>query len=179
MNGETSSSDAERFVMLLAENERLIRQFIFSFLSNRDHVDEVMQEVCVVLWKKFDELEDDDRFLQWAFVIARYEVLMFRRKLARDRHVFKEELIELLASENTPGDLDAIKSRNSALEVCFSNLLESERKLLLMAYSSNMKIKGIAAALDRTANSVYQNLARLRQRLHTCVESRLNRTLNR
>ncbi|MFK5924759.1 MAG: hypothetical protein QM496_21485 [Verrucomicrobiota bacterium] len=34
--------------------------------------------------------------MNWARMIARFEVLKFRRSMARDRHVFREDLMDQL-----------------------------------------------------------------------------------
>ena len=59
-----------------------------------------MQEVSLAAWKKFDQLDDVEEFPVWACVIARYEILMFRRRHARDRLVFSERVYELLADQS-------------------------------------------------------------------------------
>ena len=74
-----------------------------------------MQEVAIVLWRKFDELEQPDRFRPWAFGVARYEVLAWRRDKAQDRHVFGENLSGILADKFEASNLDQDK-RIPALE---------------------------------------------------------------
>jgi len=89
----------EQFVRLLVRNDRAIRAWLRSLLPTLDDVDEVMQEVSVVAWRKFDQLDDPENFRRWACVIARYEVLMYRRKKARDRIVLGQEVEKLIADE--------------------------------------------------------------------------------
>lgn len=77
-----------------------------------------MQEISLALWKKFSQFNPDTEFLKWAYVVARYELLMFRRRKARDRHIFHEDLLELLAEEYTekakpPCKMNATPSANA------------------------------------------------------------------
>ncbi len=91
--------DREQFVRLLMRHDRVVRAYLRSLLPTATDVDEVMQEISVVAWRKFGELDDPDNFRRWICVIARYEVLMHRRKKARDRIVLGREIEELLADE--------------------------------------------------------------------------------
>lgn len=160
---------AEDFVRLLTKNERRIRAFIYGLVPNPESVDEIMQEVSVVLWKKFDQYEKGTEFLRWAYVVARYEVLMFRRKKARDRHVFDENLLELLAEEYVEVEEELSRERR-ALDKCMAELGELERKLLLTAYAQGQKINQLAEERGTTPMSLYKKLNRLRKKLLICIE---------
>ncbi len=80
-------------------HEAELRAFVRACLPWAAEVDEVMQEVSLVAWRKFAALEDKAQFARWACVIARYEVLKHRRAHARDRLVLDEDIIEQLAAE--------------------------------------------------------------------------------
>ena len=82
-----------------------------------------MQEVSVVGWRKFDELDHPDNFRAWACGIARYEVLMYRRKVARDRFVLSDELDQLVAEEGIE-ELGLRQQQLEALEGCLEKLPE-------------------------------------------------------
>ncbi|GAA4470537.1 sigma-70 family RNA polymerase sigma factor [Novipirellula rosea] len=174
--GDRSESDADvaNFVQLFTTNERRIRAFLFTLLCDRDSVDEVMQNVSTVLWKKFDELEDPSGFLKWAYVIARFEVLTYRRKLARDRFVLDEDLISTLAEEYTADkhSLDA-EDRIRYLSDCMSRLNEPDRHLLLSAYAGGIPINRVAEKHSLPVNRLYKLLGRLRRKLKQCVETKL------
>ncbi|MEL6107912.1 MAG: sigma-70 family RNA polymerase sigma factor [Planctomycetota bacterium] len=167
-----TDANVNRFVRLLSKNERHLRAFVFNLLVDCDAVDEVMQETYSVLWRKFDELEDESGFLKWAYVTARYEVLMYRRRCARSRLVFDEDLIQTLSIESMEtGSTAEADRRRSQLARCLQKLTESERRLLLSAYSQRTKINQLAATLNRSANSLYKSLGRLRRRLKACIDS--------
>lgn len=131
-----------------------------------------MQETYAVLWRKFDDLQDESGFLKWAYVTARYEVLRYRRRCARSRLVFDEDLIQTLAMEAMEADSrsDADR-RRSQLARCLQKLTEPERQLLLTAYGQQTRINELAETLNRSANSLYKSLGRLRRRLKHCIDS--------
>ncbi len=167
---------AEDFVRLLTKNERRVRAFIYGLVPNPEGVDEIMQEVSVVLWKKFDQYEKGTEFIRWAYVVARYEVLMFRRKKARDRHVFDENLLEILADEYVEVEEELSRERR-ALDICMAELGETERKLLLTAYAQGQKINKLAEDRGTTPMSLYKKLNRLRKKLLGCIEIKVKATI--
>lgn len=170
---ETSSSSDPgpgRFVRLFTENERRIRIYLFSLLPGRNEVDEVMQEVSRVLWEKFEQLQDDAGFLPWAYTIARYEVLMYRRTKARDRLVFSESTL-LRITEDFDGEDEHVRdTQRLALDQCLAKLADADRRLLMTAYSNETKISEVAVQMNLSSNSLYKSLNRLRQRLVKCMQ---------
>ena len=88
------------FVKLLVEHDPAIRAFVRAMIPDATDVAEVMQNVSVVAWKKFSTLENPESdFGKWACVIARYEILKFRRSKAKDRLLLDADLIERIADE--------------------------------------------------------------------------------
>ena len=85
----------DQFLRLFMVHEDALRLFIRSLLFNQEESREVMQEVAIVLWRKFDDSLDSPSFRRWAFGVARMEVLAFHRDRARDRHIFGDDIAEL------------------------------------------------------------------------------------
>jgi RNA polymerase sigma-70 factor (ECF subfamily) len=138
--------------------------------------DEVLQQTALVIWKKFDQFDasGDERtdFIRWACVIARFEGLAYRRKMARDRLVFSEDLMELMANEYTE-EQNLRRHEHAALQACLAQLPEAQSKLLRLAYTPGEKIKEIAAQAGASPASFYMKLNRLRKSLATCVRTRI------
>ena len=76
----------EKFVQMFAGHERELRGFVRSMGLDWNAVDDVMQMVSLVMWRKWHEFDGGSDFMLWARVITRFEVLKIRRKVARDRH---------------------------------------------------------------------------------------------
>ena len=68
MSYEPSLSDFhESFVRALTRHERVIRAYIRGTgITRPEDVDEIMQEVSLAAWKKFDQLDDVEEFPVWA-----------------------------------------------------------------------------------------------------------------
>ncbi|MEM9366707.1 MAG: sigma-70 family RNA polymerase sigma factor [Planctomycetota bacterium] len=163
----------ESFLRLFAQHEGSVRAFVTSLLPHWEAVDEVMQETSLVMWRKFDQFDPDrpgTSFVDWAFMIARYEVLMYRRKKATDRLVFSDDLYELLASE--AADVAALQpDRDRALRGCLDKLEATQRELVRVAYADGISIKDAAQQIGRTPTGLYKALARIRRTLLRCIEA--------
>jgi RNA polymerase sigma-70 factor (ECF subfamily) len=162
----------ERFVQLFARHEPALRAFVRPLVPHWDDADEVLQQTCVVLWRKFAEFDAVSDFLAWACMIARFEVLKHRRRIARDRHVFSEELLQLLADEGA-AEADSRQRERRALDHCLELLPAAQRELIQRCYGDAGAINAAAEALGRSATSVYKALRRVREVLLECIERRL------
>ena len=171
-NEEQMTDPHEAFVRAFARHESTLRAFVRAMLGNWEDVDEVMQEVAVVAWKKFHSLDDLEQFPRWLCVIARYEVLKYRRAKVRDRLVLNEDIVQLLAEEGLD-ELPLRQRQHEALEGCLDKLPEARRKLVLQAYAPGVSIKQMAEQVGRSPAALYQLLSRIRRELVACVERSL------
>jgi RNA polymerase sigma-70 factor (ECF subfamily) len=104
--------------------------------------------------------------------VARYQVLTHCKKLKRDRLVFSDTLLALLADEIDDRAAE-IDDRRAALEACLTKLPAPQRQLLELRYGPKSSIEEIAVSLERSAGSIRQTLYRIREALLACIERRL------
>ena len=123
MQDKTESLNHDTFTRLLMRHDRSVRAYLRSLLPTANDVDEVMQEVGVTAWRKFEQLDDPQNFPKWLCVIARYEVLIYRRKKARDRLVLGDEVERLIAEEGLQ-ELALREQQLSALNQCLISCLK-------------------------------------------------------
>jgi len=133
-----------------------------------------MQEVAVILWRKYTELAQAEDFRRWAFGVARLEVLAWRRDKGRDRLILNETAMVALA-QNTEQRQPFLESQRDALEHCLERLSKEHRSVLQAAYAEGARIDRIAEQLGRSAMSLYKILHRLRISLVECTRSVLAR----
>lgn len=162
----------ESFVQLFVRHEPTVRSFVRPLVRRWDDVEEVMQRTCLVMWHKFGDFQPDSNFASWACTIARFEVLKYRRSLARDRHEFGEELIALLADEGAVESSRRERERK-ALDSCIERLQPQQRDLIQRCYGTGVKINEAAGALGRSATGLYKALNRIRQTLLECIDRSL------
>jgi RNA polymerase sigma-70 factor (ECF subfamily) len=175
----TENNKEPKFIRLFMAHESELRCFLRTLLPTWEAVDDVLQEASVVMWKKLDQLENEESFLPWAKVIARFEALHARRTAARDRLVLSEETVILLAAESLDLPLDLLRHERRALETCLRKLSEEHREIVLLPYRESGGVMQLAEQTKRSANSLYKLLGRLREKLRLCVERELSPKGNR
>lgn len=162
----------DQFLRLFVENEEALRGFVRSLVPTLEDAREVMQETAAVLWRKFDQLDSPRDFRRWAFGVARFEALAFRRDRARDRHVFGEDLISLLEAEaSEAGEQSDLEQH--ALERCLRKLPPAQRELVKTAYAPGVRIDELARESGRTPMALYKTLHRIRMALADCIQRTL------
>jgi RNA polymerase sigma-70 factor (ECF subfamily) len=161
----------QQFLRFFAENQAAVHGFVRALVPRREDAAEVMQEVAVVLWEKFDEFDSSRDFRKWACGVARFEVLAFLRDRARDRHVFDESLLVTLAEESVADE--AGEARRAAMELCLAKLQPRQREVALAAYEPGVRIDALAEQRGQTAMSLYKVLHRIRITLMECIERTL------
>ena len=95
----------------------------------------MVQQANATIWTKRTDFEPGTNFKAWAFSIARFEVLNYRKQQARDaRLVFSDELEQTIATELADAP-DDFQDRHEALKACLRKLRHEDRELLLHRYS--------------------------------------------
>lgn len=163
---EFDQAKHDQFLRLYVENEESLRGFVRSLVPTLDDAREVMQETAAVLWKKYDTLDSPSNFRRWAFGVARFEALAFRRDKARDRHVFGEELISLLADDPIHDACDEAQH----LQGCLQKLPKKQHKLVEAVYAHGARIDKMATASGKTPMALYKTLHRIRMNLADCIQ---------
>lgn len=174
MTPSTPQPQDDQFVRLYSEHEPSLHGFVRSLVPTRDDAREVMQEVAVALWRKFGDLSNASDFRKWAFGVARMEVLAWRRDRGRDRHVFGEEALTIIAeqSEKKSRQFDA---QHDALEECLGKLPTDQRALVCAAYAPGVRMDHLATKHGRSAMALYKTLHRIRLALVDCTRAALTR----
>jgi RNA polymerase sigma-70 factor, ECF subfamily len=162
----------EQFLRLFLESERRIYAFILSVLANPTDADDVLQEVSLVLWKKFDQFQQGTDFVAWACRIAQFEVLKFYNKQRRSRIQFDQDGLEALANEVTLMG-PYIEAQHAALAQCLERLATRDRDLLKRRYVNEATPKEIATQVGRSVDVIYKALTRIRDGLLNCIRRKL------
>lgn len=161
-----------RFLRSFTAHEPAIRAHVRRLVPARADADDVMQEISVVLWEKFDSFRDGADFKAWAFGVARFEVLSWLRDRGRDRLVLDEEVITKIAEETT-ADEPRLERQREALEHCMKKVPGEQRELLMQAYQPDSRIQEVAQGSGRSVAGFYQWLHRMRKMLLECIQRAL------
>ncbi|MGY8640943.1 MAG: sigma factor [Verrucomicrobiales bacterium] len=108
-----SAKEDARYEILVAKfahYEPELCRFVHSLLPTATDADDVLRQTAIIIWRKFDQYDPETNSMKWACVIARFESLAYRRKMARDRLVFREDVLELMADEGVE-EIDSRRAR--------------------------------------------------------------------
>lgn len=175
MSTFTSSSDQDDrrvFTELLTRERLRIFGYIRTLVPHNSDAEDVYQHVCLTLWNKFSEFDQERDFFSWACGIAFFTVCNFRRSVQRDRHFFSQELIETMSLER----MRHLSNHNIRLELlqdCFSGLSSIDQELLLQATFEKQSIKEFAEKAGKTVQTLYNRLSTLRRELAQCILRKL------
>jgi len=159
-------------MQLLTGNQSRLYAYICSLIGAATGARDVLQETNLTLWDKAQEYDPARPFLPWAYRVAYLQVLAYRKRSARSRLVFDEELVSELAVESLRRDADHDR-RLEALGHCVDKLPGPRRELLDRRYRHGESVDQIAGRLRKAPNVVAASPYRIRKTLLECIESRL------
>jgi RNA polymerase sigma-70 factor (ECF subfamily) len=164
----------EQFVLLLPKYFGRLRAFLSTMLPTCHDIDEVVQDACLVAWRKYADFHyqnptPDEEFVRWVCSIAKYEALRYRRENVRRELVFDESLLEHLADIQLH-HAERLIRRETILQDCLHRLPEKDRSLVQQRYRAGGSAAAAAEDLGRTVSAVHKALARIRRLLANCVD---------
>ncbi|MBN1675115.1 MAG: sigma-70 family RNA polymerase sigma factor [Kiritimatiellae bacterium] len=163
------SASPEEFLRHFSASEPVLRRYVIAHVPDFHQAQDVMQEISLVLWKKFDQFREGENFAAWALGVARNEVLHARRAVARDRMLLSEDVSARL-DERLRELAPALDRRRMYLRHCLDRLPEHVRRLVKMKYAGRVTIAELAEVAERSANAVRILLHRARRALAKCLD---------
>lgn len=169
----SEQSVEERLALFLRlYNANFRRMYIYAkmLLPDEEHVEDVLQEVSLSLWKKFSEFRSESNFAHWASGMIRVEILRWRSRQSREFLHWNEDYFVALAERSAQRDDAEVKERYEALIRCTDKLPAKMRNLIVQRYFHKKSIAQIAEQTRKSADAIYQQLSRARGLLKKCVE---------
>ena len=164
-----SNKKTKVFLSLLMANQRRINSYVLSVVPNLSDADDIMQETISVMWRKFDEFEVGTDFTSWGMKVAYYCILDHRKKKAKDKLVFSDDLFQKIEGIAAEKQQDT-EERIEFLRRCIGNLQPADQRLLKARYELSYSAQNLAVQLDRSVQYVYKHLARIHHTLDLCVK---------
>lgn len=156
----------------LACQERL-RAYVMGVVRDRHLVDDVMQEIGIVCWRKWDQYDPERPFAAWARGIARNCLYQQAERLGRNKEILSPEALEALSTAYDALDERADDIRLHALASCLQHLDNRARTLLQHRYQDDLDLATVAERVGRGKEAVGKALQRLRTALGRCIEKQL------
>jgi RNA polymerase sigma-70 factor, ECF subfamily len=160
----------DEFLELIASCQSRLFGYLYSLLHNMEDTEDVLQQTTLAMWRRFDEYDRSRNFFTWARQFAKFNALNHIRAKRRDRVVFSEDLVVLMAeSTAAETDDDSVASYHDALVRCMDRLPAADRDLLELCYFERCSITKAAEKLGRSPQSTCNSLRRIRLALFDCI----------
>lgn len=161
-----------RFDQLWRDSQAAVRGLLAALVRDPTSVDDLLQEVAMVTWRRLPDYDSSRPFTAWAIGVARTCAMAWRRTHATRLRIQAEAAIEALAAaaERLAPELGA---REVALERCLQDVPGRGREILRLRYAEDCEPGEIALRMRLQAGHVRVLLNRLREGLRSCIERRL------
>ncbi|MCM8526131.1 MAG: sigma-70 family RNA polymerase sigma factor [Lentisphaeraceae bacterium] len=170
-----STDPTEEYLKLLAEHEYAIKVYIITMIPRLSDADDLMQDVRLTMWKKFNTFELGTNFKAWALQIAYYRIMDFRKRKGRENKklMFTDEFYDAVEEAGKKLNSEDNTKRQS-LQNCVGNLQEQHRQIISMRYKERLSIESIAERMGRTVTATYRVISRIRASLKKCITLKEN-----
>ena len=159
--------------MWITGAQRPLYAYVRTLLGPCADVEDVLQEVNLVLWRKASEYDGRGQFLTWACHIAYLQVFAYLKRCRRDKHVYFDEAVLADLAVPLARQVGSLDERLEALRHCLQQLAPEHRRMITARYEAGGSVRKIAQELDRSVGSVRVALHRLRIALLECMQRRL------
>ena len=173
MEKDSNTAQEEAFVLALTSHHEALLRFVRTLVPNASDAEDVFQRASVSLWKKHEDYDPSRSFYTWSCRFIHFEVLNYRKRSARDRLSFSEDLIDSLAEDQIESE-PRLENRREALVACIGKMSSDDQKILQRRYEENSTIAELAKELKRPVKQLYKHLEKIRRNLSLCVDRTLN-----
>ncbi len=160
----------EEFLELYSPCQHSLYVYIVTLIGNPTDAHDVLQDVNLVLWEKFDQFQPGTNFRAWAREVARYRVLRHRQMRANDAPMLDSRVLEAVAAQFDSTEPIQDELYTELLVGCVEQLSNADRELIRARYLNGVRVKALAERLHRSESAVSQSLGRIRRLLRKCVE---------
>lgn len=168
------SEHESEIVALLTEIQLPLRLYVQSLLPGDPSARDVAQHANATIWRKRGDFVLGTNFKAWAFSIARFEALNYRKQQARDaRLVFSGELEKTFAAELAESG-HGFERRQAALKECLDKMRPKDRALLMHRYSRAGTLQDYSERSGQSVGGLKVTLHRLRNALLACILKQIN-----
>ncbi len=159
------------FIQLFLAAKPDLSRYVLSLVRDRDALDDIMQDLAIALWRKFEDYDSDRPFLPWACRFAFYQSLKHRQRTHRRSWQLSDE--NALERAPAPVQDEWQEARNEALESCLGSLPSADRELIQCRYASKETIQQMAKRTKISVHKLYHALDRIREDLMAGVTGRM------
>ncbi|WP_169305306.1 sigma-70 family RNA polymerase sigma factor [Coraliomargarita akajimensis] len=152
-----------------------LRGYVYSATRDYHATEEILQSTAIVVAQKAASFDRTRAESPWFIGIAKKHIQKWYSQQGRKPQAVSLDSLEHCLPDYEVFETDHIADRRLALKSCIACLPEKQKAIVGLRYEDNCDCSEIADRLDRTVQSVYALLKRLKQELRKCVELRLKK----
>lgn len=164
-----NTEQSEVFTRRWTKAAPAVATYIRGMIRDYHAAEDILQDVAVVLFRKFDRYDPALPFTGWAIGVARNEVLMHMRKRKRDFITVQSDIVDTIGEMCSEMEGE-ISLTSHALRECVDKVQKRNRRLLGMCYVDGLTPGEIAAREGVSSGAVRIVLFRIRKFLLACVQ---------
>ncbi len=167
----TLSGDEAAFNMLVRKYQKGVHAFVWQKIGDFHFAEEITQDTFLQAYRKLATLRNPNLFASWLYVIAnRFCINWIRRKrpAMQPLEITDVDVVEKYSYAHyisEQQEREVSEHRREIVQTLLRRLPEKERKVVMLYYFSEMKIKEIGIFLGVSVNTIKSRLRRARQRL--------------
>jgi RNA polymerase sigma-70 factor (ECF subfamily) len=161
------------FLKLFIRHQQEIYAYILTLVPHVHDADDLFQNGMIVMWQKFDQFRLGTNFAAWGVQIMRFQILDYRRNLARNKQVLMEESLFEAQMDYKPTIQDETATRIEALHKCLALLDDRAKRIIKMRYERSIPVEKIASYLNLSRRHIYHILGQINSVLLRCMRRTL------
>jgi len=146
-----------------------LRAYVRSLVFNHGDVDDIIQDVAIIGWEKFEQYDASRPFDAWLLGIARNLVYRYYETQKNKAMQLSETAIEKLEAIafDTAGKADSLRD---ALDSCLQKLGRDDYEVVKLRYTAGANNRTVAERLDYSESKVSRLLNRVYAQLLLCIK---------
>jgi RNA polymerase sigma-70 factor (ECF subfamily) len=159
--------DKEKFGILMERYEAKLFRYARRFLSNQDHIEDVVQEAFVRAYENVQSFDTDQKFSPWIYRIAHNVFVNALKKKSRSPLIFFD--FDTLISHpiyEDPSMLEReLKEVRAMLDKGLDSLNPNQKEIIILHFLEDLSYKEIAEVLHVPIGTVGVRLKRAKDAL--------------
>ena len=153
----------------------MLKGYIFSAIRDYYAAEDILQEIAILVTKKASDFDFDRPVAPWLTGIAKmYIRRWFQQSARRPNHISFDMLDQCLA-EHHVFESSELLQREAILADCLGNLPSQQRRIMSLRYEGGVSCDLISKKLNRSVQSIYSTIKRLKIVLRECIDTKHER----
>ncbi len=147
----------EAFNLLLNKYQQKLYWQIRKIVINHDDADDILQEVCVKIWKNLSNFRQDAKLFTWLYTIATNESLTFLNKKRNKNNISLDDNDSYLSESLQTDPYFTGNEIEKKLQMALLQLPEKQRLVFNMRYFDDLKFQDISDILGTSVGALKAN----------------------